>query len=157
MIPVLFNILLFTIPLIFYKGTSELFEFNKIVALYGITTIIASIWIINSIKAKKIIFRQTILDIPLTLYLFTLLLSAIFSIDPRTSFLGYYSRFNGGLVSQVCYAILYWAFVSNMTTKQSLSAIRYSLLSATIASAIAILEHFEIFTTCVLMGLGYKE
>lgn len=157
MIPVLFNILLFTIPLIFYKGTSELFEFNKIIVLYGITTIIASIWIINSIRAKKFIFRSTVLDIPLTLYLLTLLLSALFSIDPRTSFLGYYSRFNGGLVSQLCYAILYWAFVSNMTSKQALNAICYSLFSTAIASAMAVMEHFGIFTTCGLMGLGYKE
>jgi tetratricopeptide (TPR) repeat protein len=157
MIPVLFNILLFTIPLIFYKGTSELFEFNKIVALYGITTIIASIWIINSIRAKKFIFRQTLLDWPLVIYLSIYLVSSLFSIDPRTSFLGYYSRFNGGLISQICYAILYWAFVSNVTAKNAKQSLVFGLWSLAIASALAILEHFGVFTTCGLMGLGYKE
>jgi O-antigen ligase len=157
MIPVLFNILLFTIPLIFYKGTSELFEFNKIIALYGITTIIASIWIINSIRAKKFIFRSTILDIPLIIYLSIYLISALLSIDPRTSFLGYYSRFNGGLVSQLCYSILYWAFVSNLNKKQALGTLYYAIASVTIASVLATFEHFGVYITCGLMSLGYKE
>lgn len=157
MIPVLFNILLFTIPLIFYKNTSELFEFNKIVTLYGFTTIIASIWIINSIKAKKFIFRSTILDLPLIIYLSIYLVSSLFSIDPRTSFLGYYSRFNGGLVSQLCYAILYWAFVSNLNKVQVLRVTGYALAGASIASLLAIGERYGIFTTCGLMGLKYKE
>ncbi len=97
------------------------------------------------------------MDIPLALYLFILLLSLLFSIDSRTSWLGYYSRFNGGLVSQICYALLYWAFVSNMTAKQSLFAIRYSLFAATIASLLAVLEHFGIFTTCKLLGFNLYE
>jgi hypothetical protein len=44
-----------------------------------------------------------------------------------------------------------------MSAKQSLNAIRYSLFSTAIASAMAVMEHFGIFTTCGLMGLGYKE
>ncbi len=79
------------------------------------------------------------------------------SIDPRTSWLGYYSRFNGGLVSQICYALLYWAFVSHMSAKQSLYAIRYSLISTAIAAAMAVVEHYGIFTTCGIMGFGYRE
>ena len=157
MIPVLFNILLFLIPLIFFKNTSELFEFNKIVTLYALTTIITSIWVINSIKARKFIFKRTLLDWPLVIYLFIYLISSLLSIDPRTSWLGYYSRFNGGLISQICYVLLYWAFVSNMTAKQSRRSIVYSLLSTAIASVLATLEHFGIFTTCGLMGFGWKE
>ncbi len=157
MIPVLFNILLFVIPLTFYKSTSELFEFNKVIVLYGFTTIIALFWFINNIKSKKIIFKKTILDIPLVIYLFTLLLSTLFSIDSRTSLLGYYSRFNGGLYTQLCYAVLYWAFVSNMTAKQTQATIRYSLISTAIASVMAVLEHFGTFSTCGLMGMGWKE
>ncbi|EKE05049.1 MAG: hypothetical protein ACD_19C00426G0071 [uncultured bacterium] len=79
------------------------------------------------------------------------------SIDPRTSWLGYYSRFNGSLISQICYSILYWAFVSNLNKKQSLHTTYYILLSTAIASALAIGEHFGIFTTCGLMNLGWKE
>ncbi len=134
-----------------------MFEFNKIVTLYALTTIITSIWVINSIKARKFIFKRTLLDWPLVIYLFIYLISSLLSIDPRTSWLGYYSRFNGGLISQICYVLLYWAFVSNMTAKQSRRSIVYSLLSTAIASVLATLEHFGIFTTCGLMGFGWKE
>lgn len=157
MILVLFNTLLFLIPLIFYKNTSELFEFNKIIIVYIFTILIASFWAYNSIAHKKFIFRRTILDIPLILYLLTLFVSSLFSIDPRTSWLGYYSRFNGGLISQICYVVLYWAFVSNLNAKQSLKSLYYILTSTLIASILAILEHFGFFATCGIMGLGYTN
>ena len=35
--------------------------------------------------------------------------------DPHVSWLGYYSRFNGGMLSVCSYVILYYAFVSNIT------------------------------------------
>lgn len=157
MINFLFNALFFVIPLVFYKNTSELFEFNKIIILYSFTVLILGSWIIESIKQRKFLFRKTILDWPLISYLVILLISSLVSIDPRTSWLGYYSRFNGGLVSQLCYAILYWAFVSNINKKQSLYTIYYILASTALASILAILEHFGIFATCSLMGFGYKD
>lgn len=157
MISFIFNVLFFVIPLVFYKNTSELFEFNKITTLYIFTILIVSAWAIQSIRIKKFIFRKTILDIPLVIYLSIYLVSSLLSIDPRTSWLGYYSRFNGGLVSQVCYVLLYWAFVSNLNKKQAIHATYYILLSTAIASILAIGERFGFFATCRLMGLGYKE
>ena len=121
------------------------------------TTLIVTTWSYQSILQKKLIFRRTILDIPLTLYLFFFLLSTLFSIDPRTSILGYYSRFNGGLISQICYVLLYWAFVSNLSKRQALHTTYYVLLSTFIASILAILEHFGLFITCGLMNLGWTE
>lgn len=44
-----------------------------------------------------------------------------------------------------------------MTVKQSLSALYYLLISTAITSTLAVLEHFKIFATCGLMGLGYFE
>ncbi|HCR35666.1 hypothetical protein A2130_01090 [Candidatus Woesebacteria bacterium GWC2_33_12] len=157
MIPVLFNILFAFIPLIFFKTTSELFEFNKIIILYISTVLIVAVWLYKCMIAKKFIFSRTILDWPLVIYLLVYLVSTIFSIDPRTSLLGYYSRFNGGLLSQICYVLLYWAFVSNLNKRQSLHSTYYILLSTAIASILAIGEHFGIFTTCGLMKLGFTE
>jgi hypothetical protein len=158
MIPILFNILLFVTPLIFYKNTSELFEFNKILVLYSFTALIVSAWAIQSIRIKKFIFKKTILDLPLIIYLIIYLISTLLSIDPRTSMLGYYGRFNGGLISQLCYALLYWAFVSNVqTVKQSLSVVSFGLAGTAIASILAIGEHYGVFTTCGMMGLGWNE
>lgn len=156
MVALLFKILLFLVPLVFLKNTSELFEFNKIIVLYIFTILISSSWIIKSLTEKKIIFRRTILDIPLTIYLMVLLLSTIFSIDPHTSVLGYYSRFNGGLISQISYCLLYWAFVSNISKKEVKKIIKYGVYGLFIASILAILEHFGIGITCGLMGIGWN-
>lgn len=136
-----------------------MFEFNKIITLYISTILIVAVWAYHSISHKKFIFRRTILDVPLTLYLFTLLLSTLFSIDPRSSWLGYYSRFNGGLISQLCYALLYWAFVSNITKDKWLEVIKSITLGTIIASILATLEHYGVFTTCGLMKMstGYYK
>ena len=142
--PTLFYLLFFFVPLILWPYTSELFEFNKMVLVYILTLFICASWIIKMIKEKKIIFRRTILDIPLICFLVTSLLSTIFSIDPRTSLFGYYSRFNGGLLSAISYALLYWAYVSNMDQKRTLSAIRYTLFAAVLVCIYGILEHFGI-------------
>src|SRR4030042_2068522 len=99
LISYLFYSLLFTIPLILWPTTSEIFEFNKIIATYIITTLIVGLWIINMVLTKRIIFRRTILDIPILIFLVAQIASTVLSIDTRTSLLGYYSRFNGGLAS----------------------------------------------------------
>jgi len=115
------------------------------IGTYTLTTLIVAAWAIRIILEKKIIFRRTILDIPLVVYLATSLISTIFSIDPRTSWLGYYSRFNGGMLSLMSYSLLYWAFVSNMDRKNTLKLIVYSLLPGTfLVSVYGVFQHFGI-------------
>jgi len=140
----LFATLFFFVPLILWPYSSEVFEFNKTVFVYGMTTIITALWLYRSISAGKIIFCRTILDIPIILFLTSQLISTIVSIDPLTSVFGYYSRFNGGLLSTLCYSFLYWAFVSNMTKSYTVYAIRSILASAVLVSIYGVLEHFGI-------------
>jgi len=139
-----FCILLFLVPIIIWPFTSEVFEFNKMVSIYVLTTIIIAVWLSRCLVVKKFLFRRTILDIPLLIFIASQLISTIFSMDPRTSWLGYYSRFNGGTISVICYALLYWAFVSNLDRKSALIAIRFWLISAALVSIYGVLEHFGI-------------
>jgi O-antigen ligase len=143
-INVCFHLLLFTVPLIFLPNTSELFEFNKLIITYLFCTLIAFFWVSRTILEKKIIFCRTLLDWPILIFLITQSLSLLFSIDPRTSLLGYYSRFNGGLTSLVCYAFLYWAAVSNLNRKNVLSLVNWTLASAVLVCIWGFLEHFGI-------------
>ncbi|MFH1863352.1 MAG: O-antigen ligase family protein [bacterium] len=143
-IPLLFNLLFFFVPLILWPYNSELFEFNKMVLVYIFTVSITAFWAIRMIKEKKFIFRRTILDVPLLLFLISQTLSTLVSIDPRTSLLGYYSRFHGGLLSSICYSLLYWAYVSNINAKQTLISIKVMFLSAFLVCIYGILEHFGI-------------
>lgn len=140
----LFYILFSFVPLVLWPYTSELFEFNKMILVYLITAIVTATWLIKMILSQKIIFRRTILDIPLIIFLASQLISTIFSIDPRTSWLGYYSRFNGGFMSSLSYSILYWAFVSNMDKGKTLLTLRFGLFSAVLVCIWGVLEHFGI-------------
>jgi O-antigen ligase len=96
------------------------------------------------IISKKIIFRRTILDIPLVLFLASQIISTIFSTNVQTSLFGYYSRFNGGLFSTVCYIFLFWGLVSNLDKKRAINLIKSFLLSCLLVSLYAIFEHFGI-------------
>ena len=151
-ISIFYNLLFILVPFVFYAKTSEVFEFNKMITIYIFTILIIGTWLIRMVIEKQIIFRRTILDIPLLIFLGSQLISAIFSIDPRTSWLGYYSRFNGGLLSSICYSVLYWAFVSNLDGEATRKIIAYSLLpSALIVSVYGILEHFGGSISCLLL------
>ncbi len=147
----LFYALFFAIPLVFYPKTSEVFELNKMIAVYIFTVLIVGIWVIKMIANKKIIFRRTILDVPILVFLGSQLISTIFSIDSRTSFFGYYSRFNGGLLSLICYCLLYWAFVSNMNQKKTIYSMLYLISSGVIVAIYGILEHFGHSFSCVFV------
>ncbi|MCJ7829549.1 hypothetical protein MUP50_00465, partial [Patescibacteria group bacterium] len=109
----------------------ELFEFNKMLLVYFFTILIITAWLIKMIAAKKFLFKRSFWDIPLLIFLISQFLSFLISIDKHTSLWGYYSRFNGGLVSIICYLLLYWAFISNMDKSKTLCSMFYVLCSAT--------------------------
>ena len=137
-----FYALFIIVPLILTPYNYELFEFNKMLAVYFLTIIISAAWIIKMILQKRIIIQRTPFDLPLLLFLLSQILSTVFSIDRHTSVWGYYSRFNGGLMSTICYITLYYAFVSNaVSVKNSLKVI---LSTAAIVSLYGIGEHFGI-------------
>lgn len=108
-----FYALFFIVPLILTPWNYELFEFNKMIVTYAITIIIITTWLTKMCFTRTISIRRTPLDIPILLFLASQLISALFSIDHHVSWFGYYSRFNGGMLSLVTYVLLYYAFISN--------------------------------------------
>lgn len=139
-----FFLLFFLAPLVLTPYNYELFEYNKMMATYGFTIIIFGAWLIKIISLKKINLRRTPLDIPLILFLISQIVSTYFSIDRHVSIWGYYSRFNGGLISTFCYLILYYAFVSNFPKDKIKKLLVVALTSGLLVSIYGILEHFGI-------------
>jgi len=132
-----FYILLFTVPLILTPYNYELFEFNKMMLVYFMTSIIFGAFLCRCIVNKKFEIAKTPLDIPIILFFLSQLISTLFSIDIHTSIWGYYSRFHGGLLSTICYVILYYVFVtfaasannkSEPLSKSQLKKLRYQNL-----------------------------
>ncbi len=114
------------------------------IAVYILTIFIGMLWAIRCVVERKVFFTKTRLDLPILLFLASQTLSYLFSIDPLTSLLGYYSRFNGGLISLFCYSFLYWAFVSNLDKSTLKPSINSLLLSSFLVGIYGILQHFGI-------------
>ena len=138
-----FYVLFIITPLILTPWNYELFEFNKMLAVYAATIVIAGAWLIEMVRQKKRLFTRTPLDIPWLLFLTSQILSTIFSIDPHTSIWGYYSRFHGGLLSTVSYLVLYYAYVQFMRDKTK-PVIGVILSTGLIVSLYGIAERFGI-------------
>lgn len=113
LIQVSFYLLFGIVPLLLTPWNFELFEYNKMMAVYILTIVIGVSWIIKSLNTRELRVAKTPLDIPILLFAASQLVSAVFSIDPHVSWLGYYSRFNGGMWSVASYILLYYALVSN--------------------------------------------
>src|SRR3990167_6233564 len=149
----LFYALFFLVPLVFLGSTSELFELNKIWLTYSLAILIALFWGIKIIANKRLLIRRTPLDIPILLFLSANILSTIFSWDPYVSFWGYYSRFNGGLLSIITYIFLYYAFLSNFEgglKRVIRNLLGVSLLSGLFVSLWGLPSHFGYDPTCLL-------
>lgn len=146
-----FYLLFIFTPLLFTPYNNELFEFNKMLLTYALTIIIVGCWLWKMVSLRQIIFKRTLLDLPLLLFLGSQVLSTIFSIDPHTSIWGYYSRLNGGLLSIISYLLLYWAFVSNFDRTQALKMLRATLIGGVVVAAWAIPEHFGYSPSCALL------
>lgn len=139
-----FYLLFFLIPLILTPFNYELFEYNKMITTYALTTVITGMWLIKIIFIGKVRIRRTPLDIPLIIFMFSQIISTLLSLDRHVSIFGYYSRFNGGLLSTVSYILLFYAFVSNFP-KEKIKSLLYTILtSATLVSIYGIMEHFGI-------------
>lgn len=115
------SLLYLVTPLIFSTVSTELFEFPKMLTLYAGAALLLPLCIYklylllrSRIKSKSI--SQIFLPLLTTnyyllttflLFLLSQTVSTMFSIDRNTSFFGYYTRFNGGLLSLFTYFILF--------------------------------------------------
>ena len=146
-----FNLLFFLTPFIFTWANQELFEFNKMLFVYAMTGLLVGLWLIRMIVEQKFIFQRSKLDYFLLAFLVSQVISTIFSLHPRTSWFGYYTRFNGGLLSTITYIILFYTFIANIKKVQLKAIYSSLLLSAFLVSLYAIPEHFSHSPSCWLI------
>lgn len=101
----LYALLLIAVPLLMSTSSSEMFEFPKMMAMYSLSLLIASLYVLGIVFGRWT-FRSNRLIFYLMLWLVTQTVATTFSIDWYTSVFGYYGRFNGGLLSTVSYVVL---------------------------------------------------
>ena len=157
--------LVILIPLTFTDINSELFEFPKFILLLSATLIIAVTWILHSylqhdfsLFPKDSGKSSQLIHYSILAILLTQAIATLFSIHPYTSFWGYYSRFHQGLLTTICYTVIYFAAVKWLDTKSTQKLIKISVRTAIFIGLIAVFEHFNYSLTCVLMsGLAHMK
>lgn len=127
----LYYSLFFLTSLIMFPYTSELFEFNKMLFIYSIATLVGFFLAVEFILSKKNPLPKTFFNWVIAFFISTLLASTLFSIDRHTSLFGYYGRFNGGVFSIIAYIILFYGFVSHFNTQKNQERVlKTSLISS---------------------------
>ena len=113
-------------------------------------------WGTKVIIERKLEIRRTPFDIFLLLFLASQFISTIFSMDQHTSFWGYYSRYNGGFLSMLCYVFLYFAFSTNILSQdkeESLKKTGRMLFTVFVSGILVALwgfpSHFGYDPTCL--------
>ena len=141
-----FFLLFFLVPLFFLPLTSEIFEINKMLLSYALGVTIFWAWASKAFLGKNKNFEKTPLFWPLFTFWFSQLLATVFSIHPRTSLLGYYTRLNGGLFSLTLYLFLYFAFINNSENGQKTKRLFLgaNLGAAFLVCSYGILQHYGI-------------
>jgi O-antigen ligase len=140
----LFLLLFFLTPLAFTTFNSELFEVPKMYLVYLFTVLILFFHIINYFKGRVSLVSKSPLNLPILLFLLIQIISTIFSVDVHTSFFGYYSRLNGGLLSLLTFSLLFFILVNYLDEKFKQDIIKFSLISGFIVATYGVLEHFGI-------------
>lgn len=136
------------IPLTLTTVNHELFEFPKFILLLSGTMIITLAWSTDLFFRRNFSATLARLRSPLSYavlaVLATALLSTLFSLVPYTSFWGYYTRFHQGLLTTICYTIIYFAALNWLDRKSTQKLIKITVGTAIIICVYGILEHFGI-------------
>lgn len=141
-------------PLIFSPRSSELFEFPKLLLIYLGASLLLPLIIFNFPKLKRRLWKNQppllrITLLAVLLFLTSQLASAWLSIDNHTSFFGYYSRFNGGLLSLIAYLIIFFSALGFLTRERVLLLLKITLYSGLVVALWGLPSHFGYDFICL--------
>src|SRR3989344_7002249 len=147
-IKVLINVLVFFTPLVFVTNTNELYEFPKMYFVYFMGITIFFIFCVL-LLFSKIKFKSP--SIPILFYLSTTIISTIFSSHLYTSVWGYYTRFNGGLISIMVFVSIYLGVFSVLDKDDVSNILSLLIINSIPVSIFGISQHYagvtRIYTT----------
>lgn len=102
------RVLTVLIPITFLPWTFEVFEFNKQFLLLGVGVALLAAWVGAAVLERHARPARSMLNWAVLALVAVLAVSTAFSVDKVTSILGFYGRFNGGLMSTLAYVIYYF-------------------------------------------------
>lgn len=138
----LFSTLVFLVPIIFTYNTNELYEFPKMFFVYILGFTIITLFVVNRVlNAKPIKFPPMLV----LFYVLGNILSAIFSKYLYTAVWGYYTRFNGGLISAFIFFGLFIVAINEFKKEDLENLFKIFLVTLVPISMYGIFQHFGLF------------
>jgi O-antigen ligase len=132
-------------PLVFWRGTLEAFEYNKVALLTGTAILLCGLGAMAVAGRALAIDRiRCLVRIPAVwgvgLFLLSACLSTVFSISPRTSFWGAHESY-AGLLTCLAYVVLFFATVFLLRDAEDCRRLTFAaVIAAGVASAYALLQ-----------------
>lgn len=132
-------LLVFALPFFFLPWTYESLEFNKQNLLVVLVLVAALAWLGKMIASKQAFFRKSFLNVLVALYLFVYALSTIFSSDRFRSLVGASGVEKDGLITVLCFVILYFVIINNVREVKTVkNMVRCLLAGAGVSVAVAL-------------------
>lgn len=148
----LLNLLFLLTPFVFTWVNNELFEFNKMLTIYVFASTLVGLWIARMILEKRIIWKNNPLNWLILIFIIGQSLSFIFSIHPPSSWWGYSSRLNGGLLSSLAFVGIYFAALNAVSKQQAKQLFLTNVIALGLIALYAIPEHFGVSPSCLIIN-----
>ncbi|MEW6103284.1 MAG: O-antigen ligase family protein [bacterium] len=131
---------IFLIPVYFDTRLYNVFDLSKLVLMYILCLIILIGWAIRFILGKEKI-NLSPLKFPVLAFFIISLLSVLFSVNKIVSIFGYYRHYEG-LLSLICYLILFFSVVSFFERKSVILLVDILLITGAICSIYGVIQHY---------------
>jgi tetratricopeptide (TPR) repeat protein len=142
-------------PLFFDTYTNRVFEPDKIHLLRSITLVMVVAWLVQLVDGgwretegtpvglwSRI--RRTPLVLPTLILVGAYLVSTVFSVVPRISFLGSYVR-SQGTYTFLCYVAIFFMVLSHMRTRAQVNRVLHAVILSSLPIAIyGIIQHTQV-------------
>ncbi len=132
----------FLIPVIFFTGTNDVFEINKIFVMRFLTFFVIGLWLVSVIFEKKIKLIKTNFDFPLLGYLGVSVLTTIFTFNIYVSIFGVYEDFEG-ILTILNYIALFYIIINFAESVTSVKKIiMIIVIAAVVISVYGLAQNF---------------
>jgi tetratricopeptide (TPR) repeat protein len=121
--------LVFALPAFFLPWTFETLDFNKQNLLVVLVLIAGLCWLGKMIASKQVVLRRSFLNVLVLLYVVIYVLATIFSLDKIRSFIGASGLEMDGLVTVLCFVVLYFVIINNFRDMKALKNFLSAYLS----------------------------
>lgn len=140
----LIYLLIFVLPLIFSGNVHSAFDLVKTTFFEGMVILLGFLWIIRVLKQGRMSIRKNSLNLPVLGFFIVCLITTIFSINPRFSFLGFYNFYFWGFAAVCGYVMLFCIIVNNLEERDIPIISNLIILASLFAAVYGIIQYFGI-------------